>query len=336
LVLVYLVLSTPFFCAANAIGLALTAFRERAGRVYAADLCGAGLGAALVLALLYRLWPEDALRMAAATGFLATFVGALELRAQPKTWAGVALVGLAALALLPDPWLRFEPGPYKGLSQALQVAGTRVVLERSGPLGRITVTSNSEVPLRHAPGLGLTALGEPPPQLALFVDGDGLQAITAASDDPARLAFLRESTAALPYRLGSPRSVLVAGAGGGMEVLRARAFGATRIDALELDRQVARLLAEDFRGFTGALIAQPGIHAYLGEARGFLTGSDRRYDLIQLPAAAMTGGGLGGLNEDYGYTVEALRLDLAHLVEGGYLAATVAVQVPPRDALKLV
>ena len=53
-------LSTPFFCAANAIGLALIAFRDRAGRVYAADLVGAGLGSVVVLALLYWLWPESA------------------------------------------------------------------------------------------------------------------------------------------------------------------------------------------------------------------------------------------------------------------------------------
>ena len=75
----------PFFCAANAIGLALIAFRDRAGRVYAADLIGAGLGSVLVLALLYWLWPEEVLRVIAAAGLLATCVGALELRVRVRS-----------------------------------------------------------------------------------------------------------------------------------------------------------------------------------------------------------------------------------------------------------
>ena len=63
LVLLYLVLSTPFFCAANAIGLALIAFRDCAGRVYAADLVGAGLGSVTTarpaVPALARGTPED-------------------------------------------------------------------------------------------------------------------------------------------------------------------------------------------------------------------------------------------------------------------------------------
>jgi hypothetical protein len=48
------------------------------------------------------------------------------------------------------------------------------------------------------------------------------------------------------------------------------------------------------------------------------------------------GGGLGGLNEDYLHTVEALRIYLGHLEPGGFLSITRWAQVPPRDGLKLV
>jgi len=336
LVLVYLLLSLPFFCAANALGLALTAFRRNAGRVYAADLAGAGLGAGLVLLALYRLWPEDVLRLVGAAGLVAVVAGALELRARPLPWAAAALAGLLVVSLVPEAWLQPQPGPYKGLSQALQVRGTRVLLQRSSPTGRITVTANDEVPLREAPGLSLVATGEPPPQYGLFIDGHGPQAITAASRDPERLAFLQASTLALPYRLAAPRSVLVLSTGGGMEVLRAQVLGATRVDALELERQVARLLTGELREFTGSLLAHPGTRLYVGEARGFLAARGRQYDLIQLPAGAAAGGGLGALNEDYVHTVEALELYLSSLAPGGYMVATRPAQAPPRDAFKLV
>ena len=154
LVLIYLTLSTPFFCAANAIGLALIAFRDRAGRVYAADLVGAGLGSVIVLALLYWLWPEEILRVIAAAGLVAMCVGAVELRAQYSSrrdrrldlrtrggvWIGVAVLGLAAIIIAtPTALLRFEPGPYKatepGTADRWHACHARAV-ESAGPRQR--------------------------------------------------------------------------------------------------------------------------------------------------------------------------------------------------------
>jgi spermidine synthase len=337
LVLLYLVLSTPFFCAANAIGLALIAFRDCAGRVYAADLVGAGVGSVVLLGLLYWLWPEDLLRIIAAAGFVAICLGAFELRARPRVWVGAAVIGVAATIAIPTALLRFEPGPYKGLSQALLVDGTRVTLERSSPLGRVSVIESPRVPLRSAPGLSLGSASEPPDQVGVFTDGDNLQVITAASGDDERLAFLAETTSALAYRIATPRTVFVPGAGGGMEILRAQRFDAQLVDAVELNPQVADLLRVEFRGYTGGLLERPGVRLHVGDARGFLAATDRRYDLIQMSLTGVAaGGGLGGLNEDYLHTVEAFRLYLGHLEPGGLLSITRWAQIPPRDSLKLV
>ena len=338
LLLVFLVLALPFFCAATAIGLALVAFRGAAGRVYGADLAGAGLGSLGVLLLLFVAWPEDVLRVLAAAALLALCAGALELRMRGAAWvAGAAALGLAAVAAIPSPVLRFEPGPYKGLSQAMLVGGTRVVLERTSPLGRLTVIESPRVPLRSAPGLSLGSASEPPPQLGIFTDGDDLQAVTAASSDPNRLAFLGETPSALAYRLATPARVLVVGAGGGMEVLRARRLGAGRVDVIEQNPQLLRLLTEDLDDFTGGLFSDAATRLHSGDVRGFLATDDRRYGLIQVSLAGGGGGaGLGGLTEDYLHTVESFRLLLAHLEPGGFLAVTHWAQVPPRDGLKLV
>lgn len=336
LVATYLVLSAPFFCAANAIGLALVAHRARAGRIYAADLAGAGLGSTLILGALYLVPPEDALRLLAAAGFAAAAIARVELRGAGRGWLAASLAGVLLLAALPGAWLRPEPGPYKSLSQALRVSGTRIVTERSSPLGRVTVIESPQVPLRHAPGLSLTSVSEPPPQLGLFTDGDGMDAVTAASADPQRLAFLAESTAAVAYRVARPRSVLVLGAGGGLEILRARHFGAERIDAVEINPQVARLLREDLRAFTGRLTEQPGLTWHVGDARALLAASERRHDLIQMSLLSTAGGALSGLNEDYLHTVEAFALYYRRLTPGGFLQMTRFVQVPPRDGVKLL
>ena len=122
------------------------------------------------------------------------------------------------------------------------------------------------------------AANEPPPQLGLFTDGDGMDAITAATDDRSRLEFLRDSTGALAYQVASPGSVLVVGAGGGLEVLRAREHGVGRIEAVELNPQIAALMRGEFAEYTGGLLAGPG-ELVVGGVRGMLASHGRRYDL---------------------------------------------------------
>ena len=71
LALVILLLALPFFFAANLIGLALMRFRAAQARIYAADLLGAGLGAAGMIVLLFLVPPATALRVVALLGFAA-------------------------------------------------------------------------------------------------------------------------------------------------------------------------------------------------------------------------------------------------------------------------
>jgi hypothetical protein len=336
LVFTYLALSLAFFCAANAIGLALMAYRTNVGRLYAADLTGAGAGSLLILAALALLEPEQALKLLAAAGFAAALLAAFELRWWRAPWMAATAVGLVLTLLVPAAWLRPEPGPYKALSQALQVGGTRVLHESSGLLGRVTVVESPRVPLRYAPGLSLTSTSEPPPQLGLFTDGDQMDAITAASDDPQRLAFLAETTSALAYAIARPQSVLVLGAGGGLEILRARHLGATLVDAVELNPQVVEQLSRDYRDYTGGLANATGVSLHVNDARGYLATHDRRYELIQMSLVAAGAGGLGGLSEDYLHTREALELCYQRLAPNGFLSMTRFVQVPPRDGLKLL
>ena len=129
--------------------------------------------------------------------------------------------------------------------------------------------------------------------------------------------------------------MLVLGAGGGLEILRARHLGARRIDAVELNPQVVHLLRREFARLHGRLLDEPGVELAVGDARGMLASHERRYDLIQLSLAGGAAGGLGGLSEDYLHTVEAFELYLSRLTPGGFLSITRHVQVPPRDGLKL-
>lgn len=339
LLLIYLLLALPFFFAATAIALTLTRHRDAVSQLYAMDLLGAGVGSLGVIGLLFAAQPITALQWIAALGPLAAFISCYELTTRPRVTAAAMLALGLALFVLPGSWLHLAVSPYKALAQALNISGTRVVTERSSPLGLLTVVDSPLVPWRHAPGLSIHATQAPPPQLALFTDADAMTALTKQVDDISRLDYLDQMTSALPYHLQQPQRVLVLGAGGGAEVLQARYHAANSIDAVELNPQIIDLAEHEFGAFTGRLYSQPGVHVHLDEARGFVAASRERWDLIQLAlldSFAASSAGLYALSENYLYTTEAIREYLAHLNPGGLLAITRWVKLPPRDTLKLL
>jgi spermidine synthase len=340
LLALYGLLTVPFFCGALCIGLALAGFPHPVGRVYRADLLGAGAGALGLLALLFMVLPEDALRIVGATGPLAAALVSL---AEPGARRWVRAAGFAALAVLlggltPAAWTALQPSPYKGLSRALTVPGTAIEAVRSSPLGLLAAVRSATIPFRHVPGLSLNNVLEPAPQIGIFTDGQGPSPITAFDGDMAPLAYLDLTIGALPYHLLERAEVLILGAGGGTDVLLALYEGAAAIDAVELDPNLVGLVRDTYGEFSGGLYTRPEVTLHVAEARGFVASSGARYDLIQLPlldSFAAAGAGNVSLHESFVYTVEAFADYLAHLAPGGYLAVTRWLKLPPRDSLKL-
>ena len=333
----YLLLALPFFTAGSAIGLSLAAQPARIGAIYRADLTGAGTGALAVVLAMFALPPEDCLRVIAAAAF-----GAAAFALASDGW-GRAPVALAVIAVpttlaWPTTWLEPMPSPYKGLSLALTIPETRVIAERSGPLGRLSVIESPGVPLRHAPGLSLATRLAPPEQLGVFTDGDGLSAMTRFAGDLKPLGYLDQQTMALPFHLIDRPETLVLGAGGGADVLRALYHRASRIDVVELNHQMVDLVDREFGEFTGRIYARPEVTRHVAEARSFVEGSRRRWDLIQLAlidSYAASAAGVQALSESPIYTIEALRTYLDHLNPGGLVAITRWLGHPPRDTVKL-
>ena len=343
LALLYMVFFVPFFFAACCIGLALTCRSGAVGRLYCFDLAGAAMGAVLVIGILLVVYPQIALLVLVVLALAASFIVRQGLW-QPGS-AQVVLTTLQVASLLLVSGFAMRGGPalyvseYKGLSQALEVVDSRSVHESSGPLGLLTVVESPTVPFRHAPGLSFSTRHVPPEQLAVFTDADGMSAITRYDGDRDSVAYLGDTTAALPYRLLDRPEVLVLGAGGGSDVLMALANDARRIDAVELDPRMSGLVADTYADFAGHIYDDPRVTVHTAEARGFVAGSERRYDLVQiglLDSFAAAGAGVQALNESYLYTVEALQAYLARLAPGGMLAITRWVRSPPRDSLKLM
>ncbi|MDH3480681.1 MAG: SAM-dependent methyltransferase [Gammaproteobacteria bacterium] len=337
--LLYLLYFVPFFFAACCIGLAFTCRRRDISRIYFFDLLGAGLGAVLVIGLLFVLIPQNALLMLMTLPLIASLLMGIPSTARnPLMLAQVVWLALL-IGGIPQNQLGLRVSEYKGLSQALQVVDSRVLSVASSPLGLITVVESPTVPVRYAPGLSFATRHIPPQQLAVFTDADSISAITRFHGDFESLAYLGDISAALPYTLLDGPDVLVLGAGGGADVLLALYHGANSVDAVELNPQMTELVRDTYAAFAGYVYDDPRVRVHTREARGFVAQSNATYDLIHiglLDSFGASGAGVQSLNESYIYTVEAIRNYLGNTAPGGLLAITRWLKLPPRDSLKLV
>ncbi|MBF6991197.1 SAM-dependent methyltransferase [Cupriavidus sp. IK-TO18] len=338
LLLLYLLLFVPFFCAATSVCLVFSRFDTQIHRVYSFDILGAGLGCLGIIVALFALSPVGALRLVSAAGMAAAALACVECRWHRRWLPAFLLMAAMVPAAVPGAWIALRPSEYKELSQLLRIGDARLVAQRSSPLGLVTVVESPSIPLRHAPGLSLNASTEPPPQLAVLTDGDGLSALNRYDGRREPLAYLGDLTSALPFHLLQNPKVLVLGSGAGADVLQAIWHHASAVDAVELNPQVIELVQGRFAAFSGKPYSAPGVRVFTGEARGFLAASKDRYDLIQvalLDSFSTSSAGLYALSESYLYTVEAFQGYLRHLRPGGMLAITRWVTLPPRDIPKL-
>ena len=337
--LIFLSLTIPFVLAATAICLSFVQFKENVPRIYAADLIGAGLGSLMILLLLYWFFPQSILTCIGITGVGAAILAIFEL---PIFYKKLSLT-IAAISLLlllgSGSFIQLNISPYKGLPQTLQIDGTKIIEERSSPLGYLSFVHSEQVPFRHAPGLSFQADYEPLNQIGIFTDADNMSVITRYPDDLNKLQYLDQMTSAAPYHLNQLNQILIIGAGGGADVLQARYHETAIIEAIEINPQIINAMLGEYADFSGHLYRQKNVTIHLSEARSFLSDTAKSYDLVQLSLVDTfnaSSAGLYALNESYLYTLEAVKQYLQHLKPDGYLAMTRWIKLPPRDSLKLV
>jgi len=341
---IYLILTLPFFFAANVIGLSFYQYKGQVSFIYAADLFGAGVGSASVIFLLFLVSPQNILTVLTISGVVAALIASnysfREQRDSTNRWlsslvviiGGGAILVLAALTTL-------NVSPYKSQSQLLRVPGTKIIDKYSSPLGVISVVKSAVTPLRHAPGLSLNATTEPPEQLAVFTDADNMTAITCYNGNPETVSYLDQTTSALPYHLKQLTDILILGAGTGSDILQAIYHAIKRIDAVELNPQVIDLVKEKYADFAGRIYSSGNVNLQVGEARGYLTATEENYDLVNislLDAFGASAAGLYSMAENYLYTEQGIQEYMQHVSPGGYLSFTRWVKIPPRDEVKLL
>ncbi len=333
LALHYVALSLPFFCAGAATGLLLSVQRGAVGRTYAANLAGSALGCLLAVMLPSRTGAEGMVLLTAGLGGLSAL-----LFSHPR-WPG-ALLQLAAVGGL---WLaafhlplalEIRLSPYKGLSYALLYPDSRLLFRAWNGVSRVDVVESSLI--RSLPGQGIACRGQPPPQRALFVDGDDLSPITHVTD-PAELAPLTDCLlTALPYHLRPGARTLVLDPRGGWDLWVALAEGARSVTAVEPNPLVVAAVRTQ-GAWAGNLYDRPDVALFVEDGRAFLARAGPEYDVILMalpaPYHPVTSGAYS-LAENYRYTVEGFVAAMRRLTDGGLFGVVRWAQSPPSEEVR--
>jgi hypothetical protein len=289
-----LLAALPFLAGGLVIALAVRGYARSIGTLYAFDLAGAGLGAALAVPLMWLVPAPILIVGVAALGAVAAvlFAGTTT----ERRWALGGSAGAAVLLALAATAGAYDvdpPGPEPDADHWTPIS--RVLGYR--PLGGSTsgfVTYDRVigeiVPHRR---------GEPLPDWR----------------------DTQEGPQSVGYRLTGPGHALIIGGGGGRDILAARAER-QRVDVIELNRKIRDTVDDDLRGLSGAPYSLPGVSTAIGDGRSTLSERDTRYDQVHLGFTDTYSGNSAqafALTENNLYTVEAFQEYLDHLTPGGVL-----------------
>ncbi len=331
-----LALAVPFIGAGFAVAVVLQTYPRQVGRLYWADLVGAALGAILPLLVLAPLGAPRLAATCAMVGGASALALAAGVMPGRRIFAGSAAVLFILLPLAPR-LLDIPLGPSKGIRDWLDPATSpraRLAFTRWHPLARVDVVEDAVAVTWTVPATG----GEVPAEHQIIYDGDAATPIINIQRDPAEYDFLGSIPPALPYAVVRPESVLVIGAGGGIDLLAALHAGARFVEGVELNPVTHELMTGRYRAWSGGIYADPRVHVVVGEGRSFVRASPRRYHMIQMSLIdtfAATAAGAYSLSESYLYTVEAFGDYLEHLTPDGVFAITRFLHEPPREVLRL-
>lgn len=297
-----------------------TFFGRRAdgiGRLYFADLIGAGLACGVVVFMLRGLGPPRTIMIAGLVLALVAVGRSLEGRSPARIAPAAGIAALLAVAVI-------------GVNSVHVIADG----------GKQSPDSDQVDRGAWSPIFRVEAVYSPDGQnVVLFHDGLIGSSIHAWDGDVASLddKYIADARA-LPFAVlddsfedeDGPGRVVIVGAAGGNEILTSLAFRADHIDAIELNPVTYRMLREDYADYSGRVAYHPDVNYELGDGRSFIERSDDTFDLIWFPApdsyAASNAASSGAfvLAESYLYTADAVEASLDQLTPGGVLATQFA------------
>jgi spermidine synthase len=233
---------------------------------------------------------------------------------------------------------------FKPISYARKFPDAAEVYGAFSPRGEMKAFSSSY--FHFAPGLSDNAsfaIGPMPRNafLGLFTDGNGPTGVMrkVESDEETYLDYLPMSA---PYLLLDKPKVLILRLGGGAGVQAALHNEARDVRVVESNPDLIRMLRDVpfFRKYTGDVLRESRVKVVNAEVRAYAGTTREKFDLVEIGLVDSIGLSQAGgysVEENYLYTVEAIRDYLKCLAPSGILSITVWDRLnPPRNVPKLL
>ncbi|MDE8349829.1 MAG: hypothetical protein POG74_10155 [Acidocella sp.] len=324
--LYYVALLPFFFLAGLFISLTFVVNSQNIGRVYAADLTGAGLGSIIVLGLMYLLSPFNLIpALLPALAIAAAFTPKFRKRAIFA--ASLALV-LSETLLLLGP--QANVSQYKPIYPPLHTPNAKILTEIRSPHGDYMLLDDftERVNTDISNDSGMLGYTDPPRSFGLY--RDGIRIASLPNNATPNTGYAKGALDALPYTLRPNPNVLLAGASGGFRINEALALGASHIIALEPEPVLYGALQHGL-GTSPAFPANPNVTiTNLSPIAAAQSGG--RFDIIDLSADFLDSSP-ANVNA---YTVEAFKTYLNALSPHGIISIPVSIQDLPVYALRML
>lgn len=284
------------------------------GKLYFADLLGAGVGSIAIISLL-----DNAGMFAAAAiiCLLPSLVAVFLLPAASKKLK-ISQYALAAALLLStllpaQAANNIETNFYALLNNTGKTFGE---MQRSGLSPQIVFSRwdsfarTDVIELQNIPEVKI-----------ITIDGSANAPMYEFDGNLRDMERFTGNTGYVPFAAGTVDRTLIIGAGGGRGVLYALAAGSRDIAAVEINPASIEAVRM-FGDFNGHVFDRPEVRVYAADGRNFVRNTDERFDVIFLSLVVTnTTQGVGfALSENYIHTVEAMEDYLNALSADGKVA----------------
>jgi hypothetical protein len=322
----YAALLPFFFLAGTFVGLSFIRNSRRIGRTYGYDLTGAGVGAVLVMGLMFLVRP-----FALVPVLLLPLAGAGVLVAR-RSWpvAAATIAALVAAEALLFVGAQPHVSEYKPIYAPLHTPGAEVVAERLSPRGEYQLlddfTERLDTDISNDAGM----LGVPGPPRTFGLYRDGIRIAALARPGKRDVRYAHAALGGFPYEIMPHARALLVGSSGGFRPAEVLSLDAAQVDVIEPDPVIASALRHGL-GPSPALAPDSRVRL-VAEVPLAAARSGRRYDVIDVASDFLDASEANATS----FTSDAVEADLRALHREGVLSLPVSIRDFPVYALRVL
>ena len=323
-----LLFAIPFFFVGVVISAAFSAFAHVAGRLYAADLIGASLGALLVILLLTMVGGEGTALVVGLISAVCAMIFSFAAKSKKKILISLAFIVFAGALIFINVdtqifAIQTDPTAQKDLPIFLREnPGSHIVKTEWNSFSRIDVVEGITGecdPGSLDPYFNQPQCAEEKLVAKIFIDGGAGTNIVSWNGKLDDMTELSSWMQYMPFKMKDDPKVLIIGSGGGRDVVAALVSGSTDITSVEINPIIFDTV-NSYGSKAGNLYSHQYVNAYVDEGRSFVSRSNEKFDIIYIPFvdswASVSSGGLG-VSENFLYTLEGFQEYYDHLEDDG-------------------